>query len=247
MPPNANSTPLVPLARRSVVDEAYEALSSRVLHGVWAPGDKLPTEQELATALGVGRSTVREALNRLASAGLITIPHGGTKRVLEWRDHAGLAVLSSVVVSPEGEVSLAAVRSVTELRGVVAPDVARLAAARRSDEDAAALVEIASALEAEGDLVELLEATLSWWTILVRASDNLAYRLAYNTLRSTYREGRPLLIQVIEEELRAVQLYREVSRAVTEREAELAESSCRALVRLGSDALFAAMALMSGD
>lgn len=245
--PKSPTPPLAPLTRRSVVDEAYEALSSRVLHGVWAPGEKLPTEQELSSALGVGRSTVREALNRLASAGLIAIPHGGTKRVLDWRDHAGLGVLSSVVVSPEGEVSLSAVRSVTELRQVVAPDAARLAAARRSDEDAAALVEITDALEEDHDLVELLEATLSWWTILVRASDNLAYRLAFNTLLSTYREGRPLLIQVIEEELRAVELYRAVSRAIAEGDSSAAETHCRDLIRLGSEALFAAMALMSGE
>src|SRR6478735_8196209 len=40
------------------------------------PGTKVPSERELTTRLGVGRSTVREALNGLAALGVLTIRHG---------------------------------------------------------------------------------------------------------------------------------------------------------------------------
>jgi GntR family transcriptional repressor for pyruvate dehydrogenase complex len=237
---------LAPLSRRSVVDAAVEVLRARILHGTWAPGERLPAETDLADALDVSRPTVREALNRLASSGLVHIPHGGTKTVREWRDHAGLDVLADLVASPEGRLHLGAIRAITEMRDALAPDVARLAALRRTEAQARDLVDRAAALDEADALEPLLIATLDWWTALVLSSDNLAYRLAYNTLRATYTQGRPALLPLIEAELRAVALYRRVSAAVAAGEPEAAHDTCAALVTLGSTPIFAALAALSG-
>lgn len=229
------------MQRRSAVDQAFEALQAHVLHGTWAAGDKLPTEARLCDQLGVSRATVREALNRLASTGLIEAPHSGTRRVLDFRDHAGLEVLAALVVSPEGVVDSKVVRSVTEMRDAITPDVARLAAIRRPDATAADLSARAAALSEDEGLEALLEATLAWWTVLVHASDNLAYRLAYNTLRTTYTEGRGVLMHVIADELRALSLYVEVSEAVRSRDPGAAHDAAARLVRLGSSAIYAVL------
>lgn len=225
----------------SAVDATFTLLQARVLHGQWAADAKVPTEASLVQELGVSRTTVREALNRLASTGLIIAPHSGTRRVADFRDRAGLEALSALVVSPDGQVDLSVVRSVTEMRGAIAPDAARLAARRRTDAQAAQLVALANALESEASLPHLLDATLSWWTVVVLASDNLAYRLAYNTLRTTYTEGSALLQQVIAAELRAVALYRRVSTAIAHGDEADAYSACDALVRLGGSAIDAAI------
>lgn len=239
--------PLQPLQRRSIVDEATAALRARILHGAWAPGDPVPTEAALTAQLGVSRSTVREALNRLASDGLIAIPHGGTKRVTDYRDHAGLEILADLVVSPEGEIDPLVVRSVVEMRAAIAPDVARLAATHRSEAQARELTDRAAALDPEADLTNLLLATLDWWTALVLASDNLAYRLAYNTLRSTYTESRPVLRELIADELRAVADYRAVSAAVAAQDPDAARQHCTTLVARGTDVLLAALATLQGS
>lgn len=222
---------------QSAVDATFALLQARVLHGRWAAGDRVPTEASLVAELGVSRTTVREALNRLASTGLIVAPHSGTRRVVDFRDRAGLEVLAELVVAPDGQVDLQVVRAVTEMRGAIAPDVARLAARRRSEEAAARLVALAGTLDPEAPLQRLLDETLVWWTALVLASDNLAYRLAYNTLRSTYTEGSSLLQQVIADELRAVALYREIAAAVERRDEAGAAASCAALVGLGGSAI----------
>ena len=230
---------------RSAVDATVALLEGRVLHGSWSAGDKVPTEAALVRELGVSRTTVREALNRLASTGLIVAPHSGTRRVADFRDSAGLEVLSALVVSPEGQVDFSIVRAVTEMRSAIAPDVARLAAERRSDEQATTLQQGVDALDASAPLGVLLEQTLEWWTTLVHVSDNLAYRLAYNTLRSTYTEGRGLLQQVIAEELRAVDRYHAVTTAVRRQDGAAAASECGALVQLGAQSIFAAIAAFS--
>ncbi len=229
------------LTGRSAVDATVALLEGRVLHGSWQAGDKVPTEAALVRELGVSRTTVREALNRLASTGLIVAPHSGTRRVADFRDSAGLEVLSALVVSPEGQLDLSVVRAVTEMRGAIAPDVARLVALRRTDAQAAHLQSLVADLDATAPLEVLLEQTLQWWTALVLVSDNLAYRLAYNTLRSTYTEGRGVLQQVIAEELRAVGRYRAVTDAVARQDEAGAASECTALVDIGADAIFLAI------
>ena len=60
-------------------DSVVRSMSEEILSGALAPGDKLPSERELATRFGVGRPLIREALRSLAELGLIeTIPARGT-------------------------------------------------------------------------------------------------------------------------------------------------------------------------
>jgi GntR family transcriptional repressor for pyruvate dehydrogenase complex len=60
-------------ARRdgSLVEVATQAISSRILHGQLAAGDRLPTERELTEELGVSRTVLREALSSLEALGLL--------------------------------------------------------------------------------------------------------------------------------------------------------------------------------
>jgi DNA-binding FadR family transcriptional regulator len=54
-----------------------------ISHGELRPGDPLPSERELMTLYGVGRPAVREAMQALERAGLVSIRHGGRARVAE--------------------------------------------------------------------------------------------------------------------------------------------------------------------
>jgi len=45
-----------------IVDQVMDYIKQQIADGVYAPGDKIPTEQELAQELGVGRSSIREAI-----------------------------------------------------------------------------------------------------------------------------------------------------------------------------------------
>lgn len=75
---------------------AEHALVSAILHGDYSPGATLPAERELATRIGVTRPTLREALQRLARDGWVTIQQGKPTVVNDfWRD-GGLGVLSAL-------------------------------------------------------------------------------------------------------------------------------------------------------
>ncbi len=227
-----------PIPKTSVVDAAYDSLRSRILRGVMAPGTRLPPEQELGRLLGVSRSTVREALNRLASANLIRIQHGGSKIVLDYLEHAGLELVPILIEGSAADVDPSLIRSVTELRNVISPDIARLAAQRATDEEISKIRLCAEAmLEPNQTLDELTEGSLKFWKTIILASGNVAYRLAFNSMIKSFIEDTAAFRPVIENELKAGSLYTGIAKAIQSRNEKLATKKAAALVALGSDAI----------
>lgn len=64
--------PKIQVSRLSLGSQAYQGLKRMILEGKVAPGEKL-NEMELASALGISRTPVREAMNRLEKEGLVEI------------------------------------------------------------------------------------------------------------------------------------------------------------------------------
>ena len=70
-----------PFERKSRQEYVIEQIQEFILNNVLKPNDSLPSEQELANTLNVSRSTVREALRKLETIGLIDISHGERPKV----------------------------------------------------------------------------------------------------------------------------------------------------------------------
>ena len=156
----------------------YEDLRGRILAGELAA---LPSERRLAEDLGASRHAVREALKRLQQAGLISISHGGATRVRDWRRHGGLELLLELDELPAG---LGLERAVLEMRASVGADAARRCAVRASAVVRAELEARAEMLAAETDLDVRNTIYEAFWDLIIEGADNLAYRLALNTLVS---------------------------------------------------------------
>lgn len=67
---------LNPIRSRKIVDVVVERLEDEILEGSLNNGDKLPSEEQLAAQLGVGRRSVREALKVLETKGLVEVQKG---------------------------------------------------------------------------------------------------------------------------------------------------------------------------
>ena len=61
------------ISTKSMVDTVVSRLTDAILNNELKPGQKIPTESELAKAFGVGRNTVREAIKTLVAYGILTI------------------------------------------------------------------------------------------------------------------------------------------------------------------------------
>jgi GntR family transcriptional repressor for pyruvate dehydrogenase complex len=154
----------------------YEDLRGRILSGETRA---LPSERRLAEDLGASRHAVREALKRLQQARLVSISHGGATRVRDWRRHGGLELLLELDELPAG---LGIERAVMEMRASVGADAARRCAARAGAVVRAELEARAEMLAAEAELDARNTIYEAFWDLVVEGADNLAYRLALNTL-----------------------------------------------------------------
>ncbi|MET4226649.1 FadR/GntR family transcriptional regulator [Oerskovia enterophila] len=153
------------LRRLPLADQAAELMLDRVRTGTWPLDHRLPGEQALADELGVGRSTVREAVRQLAGRG-----------VLESRQGSGVYVVR-VEVGEDWEEVLrrGEIVDVLEVRGALETEAARLAATRRTPADLRAM---ATALAGRGEVSpaasaqEYVDADLVFHRAVVDAAHN---------------------------------------------------------------------------
>ncbi len=238
----ADVASLVPVSRQSLSDAVFEQLRDQIVRGQRPPGSRLPSERLLCEALGVNRGAVREALRRLEQARLVSVRHGGSSHVLDFRACASLDLLGSLVLGADGRIDGSVVRSILEMRSAIAPDAARLAAARRSDAAAASLRQAAEAMRDAGDDLALLqERAVGFWSIVIDAAGNVAYRLAYNSMRETYDKARGLMAPVLAAELTDFDSYNAIAAAIGRGDAATAEQRSRALMHRGEAAVNAAL------
>ncbi len=114
-----------PVKRRlTLTDEIAGALRERVSSGQLSPGDRLPSEQQLAAAFQVSRTVIREAISRLKVEGLIDTRQGLRSFVAESLPHARL--------DSESIAKKRRIPAIFELRLALEPTAAALAAQRRS-------------------------------------------------------------------------------------------------------------------
>jgi GntR family transcriptional repressor for pyruvate dehydrogenase complex len=73
---NNFSDSLKPLKREPISVTILNMITDNIISGTLKPGDKLPTEIELAESLGVGRNSVREAIKMVSSFGAIEVKMG---------------------------------------------------------------------------------------------------------------------------------------------------------------------------
>jgi DNA-binding FadR family transcriptional regulator len=118
--------------KRNLVSDLAEAISREIAEGRLQAGDRLPTEAELASAAGVSRTVVREAVAALKAAKLVQTRQGAGAFVLPPPPKSDFfASLSN------GEVD--DILAMLELRLAVEVEAASLAAVRRTEEEMAAL------------------------------------------------------------------------------------------------------------
>ena len=200
------------IKRSLVSDQVFAALSEAILEGRYAPGEKLPTQRALAADLGVNMASIREGVKRLEQLNLVEVRHGDAMRVSDWRTSSGLDVVAHLLFAAGG-VDRPTLAALLEARRLMLTEAARLAAERRSGEQAAQLAELA---ERMGDSPDVQLADLAFMTLLVEASGNVVFVLILNTVRRIYLEHADRLQAIAAPDL--APLYGRAAKAVAAEE-----------------------------
>lgn len=130
------------LVTERLSDRLASLLAAQLESGALAPGDRLPTEAQLAALHGVSRTVVREAVHQLKSRGLLRSRQGSGVYV------AAPPLNQSLAFDPKVLESMVAVTQVVELRRVLEGEMAALAAQRATREQIRALRRALAALDA---------------------------------------------------------------------------------------------------
>lgn len=135
---------------RGIQVRITDGIGRQIIGGRYAPGDLLPKEAELTEQFGVSRTSVREGMRVLAAKGLVDIRQkiGTTVRQPEhWN------VFDSDILRWHSEVGRGdeIMRNLVEVRELLEPAAARLAADRASAEDRRRISDALSVMVAEAD------------------------------------------------------------------------------------------------
>jgi DNA-binding FadR family transcriptional regulator len=214
------------IKRSLVSDQVFRILAEGILSGSYEPGEKLPTQRALAAELGVNMASVREAVKRLEQLRLVEVRHGDAMRVRDWREHGGLDVVAHVLFRAGG-VDRSTLEGLLEARRLMLREAARLAAERRSAEQAARLSELAGRLRDPGEAAQ----TLDWafMSELVDAAGNVVFVLIMNSIRELYFERADLFRAVVGDAEGLAPGYEQAAAAVARREPDKAAAAIERL------------------
>lgn len=211
------------IERSSLATAIAARLRAYILSGPFRPGDRLPSERELAQVLDVTRTTLREALKILETLKFVVVRHGDGVRVRDWLRSGNLEVLADLLLV-SGEPDPAIVANLLEARLLFGRFLARLAAERRTDEHLAEYDRRLDALAAAGP-EGILQADLDCFDTLANASGNLVFVFVLDSIRSVTLHHRNVFARLYIHPEEVLQGHRAVRAALADRDADAAEAA----------------------
>ncbi len=172
-----------PIRREPVATQVARRLVEYIISGEIGPGDRMPSERNLAEAFGVGRSAMREALKSLSLIGLVDVRQGDGTYVRR----ADTALLPQII---EWGLLLGERRTLdlVETRQFIEIDIAELAALRRSDEDLAELERLLGRLErSANDREDFVDADVAFHLRIAEATQNSVLRDIHSSIQALLR------------------------------------------------------------
>ncbi len=169
-----------PLMRSRLSEEIVTIIQKQIMSGDIAPGAKLPTERELAESFKVNRTTLREALRRLENLELLDIRHGDGVYAKDFLQSSNLDLIKSAFAMDEHNETFF---NVLEVRRIVVPEMAALAAQRRTTENLAELEQVISRQD-----MSILEQDIKVNQLIARATRNPVYTIMQNFFYQINRE-----------------------------------------------------------
>ncbi len=164
---------------RRIADE----LCRKIVNKNYKPGEKLPTERELAEQFKTTRHSIREALKRLEALGLVKIRQGSGIVVQDIDLIGGLELFDTLIRDEEGKVNLPLLKDILEFRDNMVRQVVRLAAERHTQEE---LDELRYLFQKRKTTLynpeELQKINERFFRLFSQATRNQIYELLYNTM-----------------------------------------------------------------
>jgi GntR family transcriptional repressor for pyruvate dehydrogenase complex len=213
-----------PIHSGRLYEQIVAQIEERILNGELRPGDKLPAERELADQFGVSRTAIREAMKALTYSGLVVIQPGRGTFVT---DISSKVVRHSFDMLVRGS-NETGIKDLIEIREILEPEIAALAAVRAGSEDIESMEEAVRAMDmAMDDPETFIEADLDFHLALAQGSNNVLIPALIDTLVELLREHRKRAASVEGGMSRGQPHHRIILAAIKNNDANAARNSMR--------------------
>lgn len=212
-----------PVNRRSVYEDIVTQIRAMIDRGELAVGDRLPPERRLAEMFSVSRNTVREAIRSLADQGLLESRQGAGTFVGQGDARDFAASFAGAILRGKPEL-----REIFEIRKIVEPEIAGMAARSASPGDVTRLEAILADQEravAKGEPTDKHDLELH--STLAEASGNSVMRAMVRALHDELYESRSVGLQSPPRQLASLNAHRAIVSAVKHGHVLQAEKAMR--------------------
>jgi GntR family transcriptional regulator, transcriptional repressor for pyruvate dehydrogenase complex len=209
------------IKRGRLSDSVLSQIKNSIIRGTYKPGDKLPSEKELMEIFNISRGSLREALRTLEESGFIVVKPGAS---------------GGAYVTSEGMKSLAnrlcdimlmeqiSFDEILQVRLIVEPGMARLAAENRTDEDIAALEELNLAREKAIKAKKIpIIVNIDFHQALARATKNKMFCLLIDAIAATFTNEFKKISLSIRDHQAILESHKIITRHIKNRDAAMAE------------------------
>jgi len=209
-------------------EQIVDQIEQSVQKGDLKPGDQLPAERELAEQFGVSRTAVREAVKALREKGLVEAYPGKGTFITSGSSNPMRQSLDRMMRSAQVD----ATSSLVEVREILEPEIAALAAVRATEENLNSLREAVAVMDAaKRDPDAYIEADLDFHLELAEAAANPLILSLIDSIVGVLREQRMRIFEVDGGPDRGQYHHKKILEAVEHQDAPGAREAMRAHLR----------------
>ncbi|RUO26911.1 FadR family transcriptional regulator [Aliidiomarina minuta] len=222
---------------QSIHSWVAQELGSRIVSGVYPPGDYIPNENNIGEELGVSRTTLREAFKLLTAKGLIeSRPKLGTRirPRKNWNMFDAEVLRWCFNTNPDPKFYM----SLYEMREIIEPNAASLAAMHRTDEQITVLAQAYQDMEsAKLGTDQVYKSDLDFHLALLEATNNEFMASLGMTIETALESSFRLSSAIAEEYVDSLPGHKAVYLAIKDGDPERAKFEMQALLTHAKHAL----------
>jgi GntR family transcriptional repressor for pyruvate dehydrogenase complex len=209
-------------------EQIVEQIEQSVQRGDLKPGDQLPAERELAEQFGVSRTAVREAVKALREKGLVEAYPGKGTFITSGSSNPMRQSIDRMMRSAQVD----ATSSLVEVREILEPEIAALAAVRATEENLNSLRKSVAVMDAaKRDPDAYIEADLDFHLELAEAAANPLILSLIDSIVGVLREQRMRIFEVEGGPDRGQYHHKRILEAMEHQDAQGAREAMRAHLR----------------
>ena len=172
----------------TLVSETIGVITQHIRTNELGPGDRLPSENNLAKELNVSRTVVREAFRSLAAMRLINL-NAGKRATVAHLDHGAMSLMIEHGVLTE-QIS---VQQIYDVRRTIETRTVTLASLRRSESEARTIRQHAQQMKAcQDDADQVMEHDLAFHLAIATASRNPVFAMIVGAFQGVSRQSWPI-------------------------------------------------------